>query len=260
MLHPPEPTPFKTPAPPSLKNPSDVRLYQLLANYDWDKPALKTLFKRHGGAPWEGVGGLVQEITQDGSNTIVSIVLGNPEKSYRDIVCGVAQKMRVPIKANDSEILIERKCLETILSKYLKTAPEEERQQMIQLIEESGRELGAEELTRQIRSSSLKLGTLSLLVKRIGARATSQIVKKVVARIISRTAAREASRRAAQVAGYAIPLLNAVMIGWTVWDLAGPAYRKTIPTVLEVAMLRLESGDGMNHIDDSAATDTELGR
>lgn len=249
MLNPPEPSPFKTPAPPSLKDPSDIRLYQLLANYDWDKPVLKTLFKRHGVAPWEGPAILVREITRDGSNTILSMVMGNPQKNYREIVQGVAQKMQVPVESDDSEILIERKCLETILSKYLKTAPAEERQQIARLIEQTGNELGVEEFTRQVRDSSLKLGTLSLLVRQIGARATAQIVKKVVARIISRTAAREASKRAAQVAGFAIPLLNAVMIGWTVWDLAGPAYRKTIPTVLEVAMLRLESGDGFHHID-----------
>jgi uncharacterized protein YaaW (UPF0174 family) len=42
------------------------------------------------------------------------------------------------------------------------------------------------------------------------------------------------------VASYAIPLLNVVMVGWVLSDIAGPAFRKTVPTVVEVALLRME--------------------
>jgi uncharacterized protein YaaW (UPF0174 family) len=37
-------------------------------------------------------------------------------------------------------------------------------------------------------------------------------------------------------------VLNVIMVGWTVVDIAGPAFRKTVPTVIEIALLRLEYG------------------
>ncbi|MCD4653524.1 hypothetical protein K8T06_06275 [bacterium] len=229
-------------SPPSLHQPSDIRLHELFRDCDWDNqtPAMKTICKRHGVAVWEGPAVLVKMITRDGSNTLVSTLMGDSENSYLNITRAVAQKMKVAFDEKDSEIDIERKCLESVLRRYLQTAPETERQEIMAIIVSTGKELHVEELKRQFRDNSLRLGTLSLLVRKIGARATADVVKRVVAGIISRSAAREASKRAAQIAGYAIPLLNAVMIGWTVWDLAGPAYRKIIPTVLEIAILRMD--------------------
>ena len=36
------------------------------------------------------------------------------------------------------------------------------------------------------------------------------------------------------------PVGMAALTGWTVWDIAGPAYRVTIPAVLQIAMMRVE--------------------
>lgn len=231
---------FTTPLPPSLQHDSDIRLHRLLSSLPAEHPGLKAIFDRHGIAPWEGQAALVKEITRDGSNTIVSILMGQAESTYIDIVKSVAGKLRIECKSIEDEILIERRCLESVLNRYLTTAPDEERTHIMRIIDDTGEEFHIEELSRKLKSGALKLGTLTLLIRQIGARATAQIVKKIVGRIIGRQVAREASKRAAQMAGFAIPLLNIVMIGWTVWDLAGPAYRKTIPTVLEIALLRME--------------------
>lgn len=34
------------------------------------------------------------------------------------------------------------------------------------------------------------------------------------------------------------------MVGWTIVDLAGPAFRRTVPTAIDIAVLRLEFGEG----------------
>jgi uncharacterized protein YaaW (UPF0174 family) len=31
-----------------------------------------------------------------------------------------------------------------------------------------------------------------------------------------------------------------MMVGWTIRDIAGPAFRKSVPSVLEIALLRME--------------------
>ena len=41
----------------------------------------------------------------------------------------------------------------------------------------------------------------------------------------------------------AIPVVNVAMTAGLAVSVAGPAYRKTVPTVLDVALLRLEYGD-----------------
>ena len=231
---------FQSPLPPALKYDSDIRLFELLSSLSLDDPVLATLCKRHGIASWEGRATLVREITRDGSNTIVSLLMGQPENSYLDVVRSVAVKLKVNAGHGDDETPIERKCLESVINRYLQTAPEEERQSIMRIIIETGDEFHVDEWSRRLKSGALRLGTLTLLIRQIGARATAQIVNRIVSGIVSRQVAKEASRRAAGLAGFAVPLLNIAMIGWTVWDLAGPAYRKTIPTVLEIALLRLE--------------------
>lgn len=253
MIQTPEPSEFKTPAPRALHQPSDIRLYELLTRHNWPAETLDRLYRRHGVDEWEGPAELVREITRDGSNTIISLLMGDSEKSYKDIARAVGEKLKVGLDDTDSEIEIEWKCLESVLRQYLNTAPEEERRRILSVIEDTGRRIHSDELLRKVRDNTLRVGTLSLLVRQVGARATAAVVRKVVTRIIGRQAAKEVSKRAAQLAGFAIPLLNAVMIGWTVWDLAGPAYRKTIPTVLEIAMLRLEAGNGDGAGDHPAA-------
>ena len=48
-----------------------------------------------------------------------------------------------------------------------------------------------------------------------------------------------AAKKSAQLAGYAVPGLNIFMGLLTLNDIAGPAYRKTVPTVIELALLRM---------------------
>lgn len=36
------------------------------------------------------------------------------------------------------------------------------------------------------------------------------------------------------------PIGVAILIGMTVWDIMGPAYRVTIPAVIQVALMRME--------------------
>lgn len=45
---------------------------------------------------------------------------------------------------------------------------------------------------------------------------------------------------AARIALVAVPFLNAIMGAWLIFDISEPAYRKIVPSVLNMAVLRLQ--------------------
>jgi len=222
---------------------SNERLKELFNNLDNPTQMLKAIFYRHGVDPRDGVNRLVDEITLDGANTIASIFRRWEGVPYLKIVRDAARKMKVTFSDTDDEILIERRCLESMIKRYLEKAGLAECKRVQQIFDEYGRKYGRQKMMTASVMNGMRVGTLGLLIKEIGQRATSMIVQRIIMRIMGRQMAREASKRVVQMAGFAVPLLNILMIGWTIVDIAGPAYRKTIPTVLEIALLRLEFGD-----------------
>ncbi len=223
---------------------SNITLIQLLKTVYIRAPErLEDIFYRHGVNPDDAnISWLVTEICYDGANSIASIFRKGDGVPYSTIVRDVAGKLKLRVNTTDDEISLEQKCLEAVIQKYLDSASSEVQQRIQEIIRESGQSVGNWELFKQGLMNGFRIGTLGLLIKEIGLRATSQIVKRIVFVILGEAAALQAGIRAAQIAGFAIPLLNIIMIGWTIVDLAGPAFRKTIPTVLEIALLRMEFG------------------
>ena len=75
---------------------------------------------------------------------------------------------------------------------------------------------------------------LTALISTVGQEVTKQVIKKAL-RVV-------AGGSASRIASFAVPILGATMAALTVVDLTGPAFRKTVPTVIDVAILRVEFG------------------
>jgi uncharacterized protein YaaW (UPF0174 family) len=201
---------------------------------------LAPIYERHDIAPSQGPKALLDEICLDGSNTIASMLRGWEGVRYEEIVGDVAEQLGLaPGEKKPREI--ELQILEFIIQKYLANATPEERENLSDVLKQAGADFNR--MGAEIRNGVLTAGTLALLIRAVGQKVVAEAVGKVFLRIVSRQAAREAGKRAAAIAGFAIPLLNVVMIGWTVIDIAGPAFRKTVPTVIEIALLRMEHGE-----------------
>jgi uncharacterized protein YaaW (UPF0174 family) len=201
---------------------------------------LAPIYERHDVPVGGGPKALVEEICLDGANTIASIFRGWEGVEYGEIVSDVAEQLGIE-PAGRSPKELELAILEFIIKRYLENASPEERENLADVLKKAGADF--KEVGAAVARGALAAGTLALLIRQVGRKVVAQVIGKIMLRIAGRQAAKEAGKRAAQLAGMAIPLLNIVMIGWTVVDIAGPAFRKTVPTVIEFALLRLEYGE-----------------
>jgi len=219
------------------------RLIALLSAVQRRSPErLMPLFDRHGVDPEDGVAELVAEVRLDGANSIASVFRGRRGVDYDVVVRDVARKLKLKTRRKDAETDLEGRVLDAVLERYLERASDAQRE----IIEEELRaaleaaKRDASELGKILKKGAWAAGSLGALVNAVGEQAVAAVVKRIVLATVGRAAAGQAARQAALVASYAIPLLNVVMVGWVLSDIAGPAFRKTVPTVVEVALLRME--------------------
>lgn len=173
---------------------------------------------------------LVARIRYNGSNTIAHLLGRDAE--YLDIVRNVADKMNVPWAPEEDEEAVEKRILGAIFARAWQQMSPSERAPVEKLFTEQGLE------TERV-SRLLVEGTIVDFMPTI-----SYLVTWNIARIIAVAAARQAGAEAlgGLVAGGVNMLLGplGIILGVVVVsvDLAGPAYRKIIPTVLQIAYLR----------------------
>lgn len=201
-----------------------------------DRHRLDPIYVRHGLTSADGVDALAREICMAGSNTFASVFRGWEPVSYREVVVDVAEKLDVVVREADSLEAIEHKLLAKVAEKYWSTLTEDERRDI-------NARLGA--LQNELNFDAIRLilesgGVIAGVILR---RAITVAMTEVIAKVLLRFAAGQAAKRAAAIAGAVVPGLNVLLGAWTVVDLAGPALRKTMPTVIELALLRLELGE-----------------
>jgi len=231
---------------------SNQRLVALFKKIEkGDKAALKTspeqvsrmapIYDRHGIETEDGPDELVKEICLDGANTFMSVIRGWKGVPYQEVVRDVAEKVDATVGEKSSEIKMERAILDRVIAEYFEQhGKDTDFGDVAEILKTHG--ASVDDVRKRVVAGGWTAGTLGLLINSIGERAVAKLVQEIVLAIIGKQAARAAALQAARFASFAIPMLNAVMVGWQIVDIAGPAFRKTVPTVLEVAILRMEHG------------------
>lgn len=211
---------------------SNVNLVKLLKKVEQQNPEnalLAELYKRHGKNDVES---LVTDLRQDASNTIGRIFTGAVD--YDECVKRVAIKIGVQENyLTDNEIQNEFLILQKVLSTaYEKMSPEEREEKFAVLNKEFGDKINEDILKQILKGSTSALLTALQL-------AGPYILEGIFWRIVIYTGSTVALS-AARYALLAVPFLNAIMGAWLVFDISGPAYRKIVPSVLNIAVLRLQ--------------------
>lgn len=228
-------------------HPSSERLVNVLKKAP--KSRLRPLLERHGLKPSEGPRELVREIELDGSNTVASIFRGFSGVPYQEVVRDVAAKLGIPSSPDDPEEEIELKCLEKTLTRYLEQATREQRDSIISDIEKAGVLKGssAEQMVSAIKHGTIPGGSLKNNMDEIGrAHTVHFLLTPLILAIAGNVALLPLKRKAGAAAAFSAALalglgsIIGVTVVWAAIDAFGPAFRKTIPTVLEIALLRLE--------------------
>ena len=214
---------------------STQRLIQMLTEVD--PPSIEKLFMRHGIDPRYGVKRLVDEILEDGSNSLLSLI-GFEKKGYAEIVQDVADNLGVPLDDVDkeNEEQIEHAILAILAARYLAenaTAPK-----IVSTIKEKigVSPLGGKAIKLLLAKSKKDQ---ALAFKDMDPQEMLQVLGSILPDQGSKVEGRIFDAIAAStVAGVAFfPVIAAGLLAVRT---TGPAYRKTVPSIIAIAFLRLK--------------------
>ena len=168
---------------------------------------------------------IVDEFQRFGGNTITNKFLGHGAP-YRKILEDVCKKLKVPFNKSNTTELLEQYLLQQFLVMSADKMTEED-------IHQLSSKLTKEAFKRQL--SLLKAG--SPLFIRLTTMLIANLAKSVGLKQAAGLAAKFAGGRAfAVLAGPIGWVLSSL---WAAYDIAGPAYRVTIPCTLTIAYLRM---------------------
>ena len=176
---------------------------------------------------------IVAEIQCFGANTFATILRGGKGVEYKEILMDVCDKMKVNYNKNSSVEKIENNLLMKILTDAVeKMSPEE----LKELAESTGikntRRITAQSMVgifqAVFRAGGFKSYQLTLIV-------VNAVLKALIGRGLSFAGNAALTRTMAVLAG---PIGWVITGLWAAIDIAGAAYRVTIPAVIQVAVLR----------------------
>ena len=186
---------------------------------------------------------IAAEIQCFGANSFVTIFRGGKGVLYKEVLTDVCDKLKVNYNKNSSAEKIENNLLMKIIVDALeKMSPEELRKlaQDVGLKNTDG--ITAEALTGIFQAAFVAGGFMSYQITLI---VVNAVLKILIGRGLT-VAGNAALTRV--MAAFTGPIGWIVTGLWTAVDIAGPAYRVTIPAVIQIAALRKKYING-----DSAA-------
>ena len=152
-------------------------------------------------------------------------------KYYKDVLCDVCDQMDVPFNRSRSLEHIEHNLLEVVLEKTWEEMCDDDKRAMLNSI-------GKDNMPVTQATSAMLIG-----IFRAKGFASYQIAVSIVNVIAKTFAGRGLSLAANATLTRALNILSgpigwALTALWTAWDLAGPAYRVTVPGCIYIAAMR----------------------
>lgn len=174
---------------------------------------------------------ILEEIQCFGESSIANLFRGGGVK-YKEVLCDACDKMKVNFNKNSSVELIEQNLLMKILQDSLTEMNQEQLKELVQDLD-----LKTTDFTSTAVMAALQIGIKQsgFLVYKIAVIVANAVAKAILGRGLSLALNAGLVRTISVFAG---PIGWAITGAWAVVDIAGPAYRVTIPTVIQIAFLR----------------------
>ena len=177
---------------------------------------------------------IADEIRAFGGNTFANVFRRGEGPAYKEIVCDVAAKLKAPFNKGSNVEKIENSILETVLTQALEKMSESEKQELFEEIADVKNYLSL--------SGSARTLEFITLFRMGGPRSyylTLHVVNAITKVVLGRTLGLIGGTTTIQIAKLATgPFALALSTAWTLYDIAGPATRVTVPAVIYIAMLR----------------------
>lgn len=173
------------------------------------------------------------ELQGFGANTFATILRGGKGVLYKEVLTDVCDKLKVNYNSNSSTELIEQNLMSKIVEDAVQKMSAEEVRQMAE-------EAGVANFAALSKDAAL---AAFLAIFRAGGFKSYQILvivvnatlKALIGRGLSFAGTATMTRTAAVLTG---PVGWVITGLWTAFDIASPAYRVTIPAVIQVVALR----------------------
>ncbi len=163
--------------------------------------------------------------------------------SYIELVRDVADKFKVKNTGSMELTELEEELVQSILRQALEQSSDEDRRALEEILREAG--LDNSKMAALLSGSALSGLVVPAVARLILYRSSTVIVNSIAQQVLghglrSAVVAGGTFAGGRAVAALAGPVGWVIAGVWTAVDLAGPAYRVTIPCVLHIAMLRLK--------------------
>ena len=183
---------------------------------------------------------IAKELQLFGGNTFMNFLRGEGV-SYRELLIDVSDKMHVNYNSNAPVEMIEYNLLQKILIDSLDNMDVEDLKKMIEEMNIPNQGFGKQAMVAALQIAIKRGGFTAYKIAVIVANAVS---KALLGRGLALAANAALTRWLSLFAG---PIGWSVTAIWTAIDIAGPAYRVTIPSVVQIAYIRIKMNSLSNN-------------
>ena len=176
---------------------------------------------------------IAEELQRYGGNTFMNILRGHGVE-YRELLIGVCKKMDVNFNKKASIEMIEYNLLQKILLVSLENMSTEEMKKLLDEMNIPNQGFGKQAFIAALQMTIKRGGFTAYKIAVIVANAVS---KALLGRGLTLASNAALTRWLSVFAG---PIGWSVTAIWTAIDIAGPAYRVTIPAVVQIAYMRIK--------------------
>ena len=178
---------------------------------------------------------IATELQRFGANTFATVFRGGKGVEYKEILVDVCKKMKVSFDKDSSVIKIENRLFMKILSDALeKMSPEQ--------LKELAQAVGVENMSGASLTPSVMIGLFQAAFRAGGFKSyqltviiVNAVMKSLIGRGVSFAGGAALTKSMAILTGPIGWVFSGV---WALTDVAGAAYRVTIPAVIQIAALR----------------------
>lgn len=174
---------------------------------------------------------LAHEIQLFGGNTLINLMRGGQGVAYREVAFDVARHLKVSAGKNDTIQTIEKSILEAVVREAWSNMSDTEKVELTKALHVHIAGLGPASLTAIINT---------LRSSRLAAYLFAEIAANAIARqLLGRGLVMGAEAGLARSAGVLFGPVGLAITGlWAIADMASPAYRVTVPCVVQLAYMR----------------------
>jgi uncharacterized protein YaaW (UPF0174 family) len=175
---------------------------------------------------------IAAELQCFGGNSFATMLRGGKGVTYRELLLDVCDKMKVNYNKKASIDVIELNLLMKILTDSIADmSPEQVRELVSEL------DINTTDFSKQAVIASLQMGARlsGFMVYKMAVIVANAVARAILGRGLTFAAGATLTKSVSIITG---PIGWAVTAAWTLFDIAGPAYRVTIPCVVQIACLR----------------------